>query len=91
MSLLSCKKFTQLSSRSMEKPLSIVEWLQYRFHFCLCFTCRRFERQIHTIQKVLSIAAERDERFEKAGESCSPGLSAEAKERMKSCFHQDRR
>ena len=90
MSLLSCKKFTQLSSMSMEKPLSLREKFQYRFHFCLCFTCRRFERQIRTLQKVLSLAACREDGIDE-GASGEEGLGDAAKERIKSCFRDTRR
>lgn len=87
MSLVSCRKFTELSSISMEKRLSLVEWFQYRFHFCLCFTCRRFERQIAKIQEVLSLAVKNECGIDSAKGNGSAGLSSEAKERMKNCFH----
>lgn len=86
MSLLSCKKFTQLSSLSMEKPLSPWQKFQHKFHFCLCFTCRKFERQVKTMEKLLRIAHDKEEATHF---SCCEGLGDDAKERMKKCFHKD--
>ena len=50
---LSCDKATRLMSDSMERKLSLVEWIALRGHLLSCKTGRRFRRQLKCMTKQL--------------------------------------
>lgn len=50
--LLSCKHYSELTCKSRDKQLTRTESLIHYFHHALCFTCRRFSKQIDFIDSV---------------------------------------
>ncbi len=44
--MLSCKEYTKLCCKSEVENLSFFERLCVKFHHIICFTCRRFSKQI---------------------------------------------
>ena len=72
-SWLSCEEYSKRMSRSLDEPLSVWEKLGYRFHHYWCFTCRRFNRQIHQIESGLGLFARlvHSEDFEDEGAKLS--------------------
>lgn len=53
MSLLSCQRFTERYTRSLDEPLRGWDRFAYYFHFCICYVCRRFTQQITFLEGVL--------------------------------------
>lgn len=43
--MLSCRHATRIMSEGMDRPLSLRERLQLRFHLLFCRGCRAFRRQ----------------------------------------------
>lgn len=54
MKFISCREYTKLASKLKDDKLTTLEKLQYRFHHALCFTCRRYARQISILEKACS-------------------------------------
>lgn len=79
MSWLSCKKFCERASQRADGALSPRERTGYWAHFFICFTCRRFERQIKRIERIFHCLREKG--LDQASECC---LDENAKSRMKS-------
>ena len=82
MSLLSCKKHSELLSQAMDRPMSPWEKFCLKFHAALCFTCRRFHRQLEVMDRALKGLPESKESH---ASSCEC-LSSEAAARMKQCL-----
>jgi hypothetical protein len=78
-SLLSptCKEATRLQSAAMDRKLSKAERLGLRLHLLLCQWCRRYGAQL----KFLRSTAHHCE--DHLGPDLPPGLSPEARERIK--------
>ncbi len=55
--MISCKKAAQLCCESLDRPLSLQEQFQLRFHLCMCAPCKAFHHQNKTMQRTF------DERF----------------------------
>ncbi len=49
---LSCKRYSQRSSRKLDGQLSLVELPGYWFHHVICYTCRRMTRHFGFIDSV---------------------------------------
>ncbi len=47
--LLSCKHFSELASKKLDQPLTTWEKFFFRSHYLICLVCRRFFRQMNTI------------------------------------------
>jgi len=47
--LFSCQKYSHLCSKGMDCNLSFSEKIKHRFHHLICFTCRRFSKQLNAI------------------------------------------
>lgn len=56
--MLSCKETSRLISESSDRELSLGERLGIRLHLWMCDNCRRFERQMQFLRKVMHIGGE---------------------------------
>ena len=81
MSWLSCKRFCERCSQKLDSSLGLRDRIGYWFHYYLCFTCRRFQRQVKQIEHVFDGMREQELDHSK---TCEP-LSKEAKQRIKDC------
>jgi len=52
-SLQPCEAMVPLMSESMERPLSLHEWLQLRLHLLVCVWCARYLQQIKFLRRLL--------------------------------------
>jgi len=52
-SLQPCKKMVPLMSESMDRSLTLAEWLQLRLHLIVCAWCARYLKQIRFIRQIL--------------------------------------
>ena len=75
-SLFCCEEYAKRTSTCCDGRLCIFQRLAHFFHHCLCFACRRFSSQIHTVDGACKRAMD-----SKPRESCC--MSKEAKERIK--------
>lgn len=74
--MLTCKDATRLVSEHQDRALSLRERIGLRMHLWMCVNCRRFERQIGMIRKLLHLSIDE---AGMAGEELSP----EARERIR--------
>ncbi|MCW8874986.1 MAG: zf-HC2 domain-containing protein [Gammaproteobacteria bacterium] len=76
--MLTCRQASQLVSESQERALGRRERWGLRLHLWICVSCRRFERQVRLLRRVLR-------RLARLGESDTqgPDLSPEARERIR--------
>jgi hypothetical protein len=44
--MLTCKQASQLTSKSLDQPLSLAERMLLRLHLFICSGCRRFKLQL---------------------------------------------
>ena len=75
--MISCKRASQLTSKSLDQRLSFSERWSLRLHLLICNVCRRFKQQLYTLSsaiKGLLKQTEEDETIQ---------LSLEAKARIK--------
>ena len=82
MSLLSCKRFTERHTRSLDAPLKGWDRFAYRFHYLLCYVCRRFSQQILYLERVLKLVGQQ-EREQIIGDSQESKLSLRCCELIK--------
>ena len=54
---MNCKQATLLLSEAQERDLTSREKLGLRLHVLLCTACRRFKKQLHLFQYLLSHAS----------------------------------
>ena len=52
--MISCKKATELISKSMEEPLTLKEEAELKIHNFICEFCERFLTQSKLLRKLLS-------------------------------------
>ncbi len=52
--MISCRKATELVSKALDAPLSRRERLALRLHLWLCHRCRRYQRQLHLLRRMVS-------------------------------------
>ena len=52
-SLQPCREIVPLMSESMERSLSVSEWLQLKLHLRVCAWCARYLDQIKLIRQLL--------------------------------------
>lgn len=56
----SCERYTESASRLLDNTeLSTYEFCRYKFHYYLCYSCRRFLRQIKSIEHSCALLGER--------------------------------
>jgi len=71
-----CAEMSRLTSRSFEKPLTVITRLKMRLHFVICAWCRRYFEQINFLHHSAPRLGL------KLGELPGRGMSAEAKQRI---------
>ncbi|MDB6066419.1 MAG: hypothetical protein JWR26_2627 [Pedosphaera sp.] len=72
-----CNEMSRLASQSLDHPLPLKIRLKMRLHFLICIWCKRYSKQL----RVLHHTARRVK--ENLTQVTRPGLSEEAKARMK--------
>lgn len=77
--MLSCKKITELASRSLDQPLPLGRRIVMRLHLLMCQACRRYTGQLRFLRR----ATTRLSHGMDYGHDREERLSAEAKERMR--------
>lgn len=83
--MLTCKEASHLVSQNQDRPLSFNERLGLRVHIWMCTNCRRFERQIGLMRRLLRQSVQRAETEETAT------LPAEAHERIRQAMEEQQR
>lgn len=53
--VISCKKAAELASASLDRPLSLAEKLQWRFHLTMCAACRVFRKQNEALARLFEM------------------------------------
>ena len=81
--MLSCKDVAQLASESLDRSLSLREWLSLRLHILRCDMCSRYVDQLKFLRRVCS---ETDQ--DRTGDPA--GLSEDARARIRRRLNQDR-
>ena len=74
--MLTCKGASHLVSEGQDRPLRLFENWRLRIHLWMCINCRRFERQIGLMRRLLRQTGLNDET------GATNPLSAEAHERI---------
>ena len=72
-----CDELNQLASESLDRRLSLREWILLCLHHRICILCRRYHRQLRLIHETLK---EQPDDFTEAHEAT---LSADRKARLK--------
>ncbi|RMF92176.1 MAG: zf-HC2 domain-containing protein [Nitrospinota bacterium] len=85
MLIRSCKEVTRLVSESLEHELSLMQRIVVRVHIFMCQSCTRFRKQILFLREVLHLQPDLDTT------NASPGLSPEARERIKQALRRSKR
>jgi hypothetical protein len=49
--MMNCRRMSRRISESLDRPLSIIQWLSMRLHLLLCPSCARFWRAIHWLHR----------------------------------------
>lgn len=78
-SLLECQEVSRLITHSMDEPLTLRQRLLVRWHLLVCRYCRRFQKQIFWLRKILQTKSKMTDEVR----TNDVGLSNEAKERIK--------
>ncbi len=84
--MLTCKEASHLVSQNQDRPLSFNERLGLRMHLWMCANCRRFERQIGLMRRLLHLSVRSAET-----EAADTQLSAEARERIRQAIEERQR
>jgi hypothetical protein len=80
--LISCREYSRLASKRLDERLTVFEAICYWFHHGICMVCRRFNRQIHLIDKAgASLATDTSHDIE--GVAGVHTLRTEAQERIR--------
>lgn len=72
-----CEEMARLASESLERRLTLKERFLFNLHEGICFFCKRYKKQIHTLHHILR------EDGESLSESSSERLSEDCKSRLK--------
>ena len=81
--LPTCVDITELLSQSMERSLTLRERVRLRLHFLICDPCSLYQKSLQFLRVSMRGRASSDT-------DEGPGLSEEARERMKARLSQDR-
>ncbi|KVW94192.1 zf-HC2 domain-containing protein [Thiobacillus denitrificans] len=84
--MLTCKDASHLVSQGQDRPLSFRERWGLRIHLWMCVNCRRFERQIALMRRLLRLSDRRAE-----AKATDQALSAEARERINRALAEQQR
>ena len=76
--LPTCQQTVEKISQSMERPLSLRERINLRLHLWICAWCQWYLEHLHLIRETARAKAD-----EPPGFSAVPGLSNEARERIR--------
>ena len=79
--MISCKKATELVCQSLDRPLSLGERIQLRFHLWMCRGCKGFEEQSKRLDEL--IEQRFHDRVNDPRGQMLDGLSSDACERLK--------
>lgn len=82
--LPTCAEATHLTSKSMEGKITLWERASMRLHMWSCNLCRRYEQQLKFLR---TAAGNLGRHSQEQGMNHAPGLSAEARARMKRSLH----
>jgi predicted anti-sigma-YlaC factor YlaD len=84
--MLTCKEASHLVSQNQDRPLSFNECLGLRIHLWMCVNCRRFERQIGLMRRLLRQSARSAENADTETQ-----LSAEAQARIRQAMDEQQK
>lgn len=84
--MLTCKEASHLVSQNQDRPLRFKERLGLRIHLWACASCRRFERQIGLMRRLLRQSVQRAEI-----EETDTRLPAEAHARIRQAMEEQQR
>jgi len=51
--MLTCKQASQIISKSLDNPLSLLERVTLKFHLFICNACTRFNQHLRLIKKAI--------------------------------------
>ncbi|MFK7734786.1 MAG: hypothetical protein AB8B50_02090 [Pirellulaceae bacterium] len=74
-----CEQASQLTSESLDRELDSHERIAVRFHQAVCWSCRKFEEQLHLLRAVMRKSKEQE--FEELTQG--PSLPEESKQRLR--------
>ena len=57
-SFLSCRDYSKGSSKKRDSKLGKYDLAKYYFHHVICFTCRRFSKQLDSIDQACCVLKE---------------------------------
>ncbi len=75
--MLTCREASRLLSQSMDRPLPFMQRIELRVHVWICAACTHFEKQLIFLRQAVRY------RDEKIRDTDEPGLSPEARERIR--------
>jgi len=78
----SCQAITELVSEKIERFIPFTAQIELKMHLLLCKNCRRYAKQLQSIQKLL---------IQKNSELSNASLSANAKKRIEQTLTQAQR
>ena len=78
--MISCRKATELISRSLEEPLKLKDELLLKMHLFLCETCELFRKQTSLLRKA---AHRSSETLQDSDSPDADALSESAKDRIR--------
>lgn len=78
--MISCKKATELVSKSMDEKLSLKEEFELKLHLFICEFCEAFKNQVNLIRNAFKLAGK--EGGDQESEQCICDTAA-AKEKLK--------
>ena len=79
--MISCPEATRLSSERLDRRLEGWELARYRFHLLICTMCRRYGRQMETLQQM--IHANGEQLPEVLHQTLEPGVKDRIKSRLR--------
>ncbi len=78
--MLNCRETTELISKSLETRLSLIERLGVMIHLAVCRACRRYRAHLRLLRRSIREALRR---FDAGEDVAGPGLSREARDRIR--------
>ncbi len=84
MMMLNCREASQLTSESLDHPLSWSKRFALRFHLSMCKYCKRYARQVRFIHQIVDLG--RDE-LEEAWDASGIQMPEDAKKRIREALH----
>lgn len=79
-SSLACDRATELVSRSQDRSLTVRQRFALWFHLRTCYACKLFQKQVRLLSATIRIHRKIQSRTDYPQ---SPGLSPDARERIK--------